>query len=131
MNELCRLRQSADCQKTSLRTSLTEQRGKCEGAQGPLHTVEKPQLCLNKTGVSRQSGLSAYLWIRFLIAFTISTCRIDIRDNPMTISHCVPSNKVNWNALCSAGTNRMHAIRRADTTKERISQGLILLPAPR
>ena len=34
-------------------------------------------------------------------------------------------NKVNRNALCSAGTNRMHAIRRADTTKERISQGLI------
>ena len=36
MNALCRLRQSADCQKTSLRTSLTEQRGKCEGAQGTL-----------------------------------------------------------------------------------------------
>ena len=41
MNALCRLRQSADCQKTSLRTSLTEQRGKCEGAQGPLQRVEK------------------------------------------------------------------------------------------
>ena len=69
--------------------------------------------------------LSAYLWIRFLIAFTISTCRIDIRDNPMTISHCVPSNKVNWNALCSAGINRMHAIRIAEAIKESISQGLI------
>ena len=43
----------------------------------------------------------------------------------MTISHCVPSNKVNWNALCSAGTNRMHAIRIAEAIKESISQGLI------
>ena len=59
------------------------------------------------------------------MVFTISTCRIDIRDSPMTISHCVPSNKVNRNAFCSAGTSRMHAIRRADTTKETINQGLI------
>ena len=43
----------------------------------------------------------------------------------MTMSHCVPSNKVNRNALCSAGTNRMQAIRMAENTKEKISQGLI------
>ena len=46
----------------------------------------------------------------------------------MTISHCVPSNKVNRNAFCSAGTSRMHAIRRADTTKETINQGLCADP---
>lgn len=43
----------------------------------------------------------------------------------MTISHCVPFNRVNWNALCSAGINRIHAIKIADATKESISQGLI------
>ena len=43
----------------------------------------------------------------------------------MTTSHCVPFNRVNWNALCSAGINRIHAIKIADATKESISQGLI------
>ena len=48
MNELCRLRQSADCQKTSLRTSLTEQRGKCEGAQRPLRVQSTRILLFQK-----------------------------------------------------------------------------------
>ena len=32
----CPYGQRADCQKTSLKADVTEQRGKCEGAQGPL-----------------------------------------------------------------------------------------------
>ena len=63
--------------------------------------------------------------VKRLIALTISTCKIEAKERPATISHCVAFNNVSWNIPCNAGINRIQDISRSDTPKETNSHGLM------